>query len=946
MKKYKKILLIIGIVFFTFLLIIIVTPFLFKSKLLQIAKDEANKNLKAKIEFTDFKLSMFKSFPSLNVRIEGLSIEGVEEFAGDTLAKIDYLSLDLNLISVIKGNNIKIKSIVLNKPNILIKVLKDGTANYDIAIEDTTEVAELEDSVSTDTSTVIIALKKMKIIDGNFIYDDDESDVYTSIEMMNFDLKGDFTEDITDMEFILTSEKFTVESEGIVYLNQVNFIFDSKINADLVNYKYIFEENLLTLNQFQLAFDGWISMPEEDIDMDLTFSSPQTDFKSVLSLIPAVYQSDFEGIETSGSFAFDGYAKGILSDYKIPAFGINLLVENARFQYPDLPSSVENINIDCKITNPGNEDINEINIKTFHIEMAENPVDMVLSLKTDAVDMYMDGQIAAQIDLNKVNEFYPLDDMTLSGNLVTDISFKGKLSSIENEKYQDFYADGFLEITNFNTVVEDVPPVSIIETRINFTPEYAELENFDAKIGNSDLQLVGKITNIFQYIFNDQLLTAEFNLNSNVFDLNEFLFSETTDTTAIVEEVSSEEIETSAFEIPSNIDFVLNSQFAKVYYDKLELDEVIGIIKISNSKLDLSELSLKTLGGELLVTASYDAGDYLNPVVDFSMNFTDINIKSTFDAFNTVQKLAPFIENCKGDISVQIDANSILDAYLMPVMNTITANGTLITDNISISNNKVFTTLANLTKQEKYREPTLTDLNLQFVMKDGNIEIMPTKFKIANAEASIQGTTNLDKSINYQLGLTLPQTIAGGLVENLLNINKDIMVYATIGGTIDDPKIEKFNASIVDDVKETVIEGLSEEAKKLIAEAELKAQKLIDDATAAKEKLVAAAETKATQLKSTAQKEADDLLAQAKTEGDELIKKAGSNPIAKKAAEKVAAELLAAAQKKADKILADLYIEIDTLTNKAEKEGDALIKKAEEEGDKLIEEANKKAENM
>jgi vacuolar-type H+-ATPase subunit H len=950
MKKIKKILLITGIILGSILLIMILTPIIFKGKLLQLAKDQANENLRAKIEFADFKLSMFRHFPSLNLKITNLSIVGVDQFEGDTLTKMDYLSVDLNLMSVIKGNEIKIKSIILNKPDILIKILKDGSANYDIEIEDSTTIEET-DTASTENEEILITLKKLQIIDGNFIYDDKESDIVTIFENMNFKLKGDFTEDITDIDFLLTVEKFTYEEDGIALINKAFLEFDSELNADLINYKYIFKENLLTLNEFQLAFDGWVAMPESDIDMDLTFSTKKTEFKSILSLVPAVYQSDFEGIETSGSISFDGYAKGTLNDILIPAFGINLLVENARFQYPDLPAAVENINIDCKITNPGNEDINTINIKKFHLEMAENPVDIIMLIESTASDVYLDGQVVAQLNLGKVNEFYPLEDMTLSGNLNTDIKIKGNLSELENESYDNFYAEGYLEITNLNSEIEDVPSISIEHSRIVFSPEFAELENFDAQIGNSDLHLVGRIDNIFQYLFNDELLTAEFNLTSELFDLNEFLFSETTEPVETEEEiVSDEEVETSAFEIPANLDFTLNSQVTKIYYDKLTLENFLGIIKIKDSKLELSELSMDLLKGSMLMTALYDANDYLNPLVNFSLELSEIDIKSTFLAFNTIQKLAPVLENCNGKVSANLEMSSNLDSYLVPVMNTINGNGVLITDNISISGNKVFTTLANLTKQEKYREPGIKDLNLAFEIIDGNIEIKPTDFMLANTKASIQGTTNLDQSINYQLGITLPQTVAGGLVENLLNVNKDIMVFAIVGGTITDPKIEKFSSSLVDEVKdeikEIITEGLSEEAKKLIADAQLKAQKLIEDAEIQKQKLIDAAEIKAETLKTTAKKESDDVLAKAKTEGDALVAKAGNNPIAKKAAEKVAAEALVVAQKKADKILTDANKEIDKLVENAEKEGDKLIDSAEKEGDKLVEDATKKAENM
>lgn len=945
MKRTKKIFLIFGIVIFSFLLILIITPIIFKGKILQFAKNQANENLNAKIEFADFKLSMFRSFPSLNLQITELSVVGVDDFENDTLTYMKYLSADLNFISVIKGDNIKIKSIVLNQPEIMIKILKNGKANYDIAIEDSTDIEEETDTISNETDEMLISLKKFEIIDGEFIYDDQEYKMKAILNKLNMELKGNFTEIITDIDFIIDIERFTYQEEGIALINQAHLRFDSKLNADLEKYIYTFEENLLSLNEFQLAFDGWLEMPEDDIIMDLSISSPKTEFRSLLSLVPAVYQSDFDGIETAGSLEFNGFAKGVLNDYQIPAFGINLIINDAFFQYPDLPAAVENINIDLNVTNPGNEDINDIKINKFHLEMAKNPIDISMLIKTTAEDVYLDGQIIASMDLNKVNEFYPLEDMTLSGILNTDVKLKGYLSSVENETFDNFDAQGFLKISNLNTEIQDVPPISLKEMNLQFAPEFAMLERFNANVGNSDLNLTGRIDNIFQYVFNDEILSAKFDFNSELLDLNEFLFSETTETSE-EEAVIEEDTETSAFEIPGNIDFTLNSRISKIYYDKLIIESFVGDVIIRDSKLDLRELSMNLLSGSLLMTAIYDAVDYLNPQVDMNLYLTDIDVESTFQAFNTIQNLAPVLENCNGKISINFEMTTKLDSYLSPVMNSINGEGLLSTDNISITGNKLFTSLANLTKQEKYREPGIKDLEMYFEIENGNLEIKPTSFTLANTEASIEGTTNLDQSINYNLGITLPQTAAGNLVENLLNINKEIMIYATIGGTLTDPKIEKFNSSVTDEIEDQIIEGLSEEAKKLIEDAKKQAQKLIDDAEEQKAELVKTAENQAKTLKTTSQNEADELIEKAEEEGDALIAKAGNNPIAKKAAQKAADELLKVAQNKADKIITDANKEIDNIVKNAEKEGDKLIQAAEKEGDEIIKDAEEKAENL
>ena len=47
--------------------------------------------------------------------------------------------------------------------------------------------------------------------------------------------------------------------------------------------------------------------------MDIKFNAPSTEFKDILSLVPAVYKNDFANIKTSGKAIFNGFVKGTYS---------------------------------------------------------------------------------------------------------------------------------------------------------------------------------------------------------------------------------------------------------------------------------------------------------------------------------------------------------------------------------------------------------------------------------------------------------------------------------------------------------------------------------------------------------------------------------------------------------------------------------------------------------
>ena len=88
----KKILKWSGITFLVLLILIIAAPFIFKDKLVQLVKDEANNSLNAKVDFGEFDLTLISSFPDFRFKIQNVSVINIPPFDRDTVAYIkNYL---------------------------------------------------------------------------------------------------------------------------------------------------------------------------------------------------------------------------------------------------------------------------------------------------------------------------------------------------------------------------------------------------------------------------------------------------------------------------------------------------------------------------------------------------------------------------------------------------------------------------------------------------------------------------------------------------------------------------------------------------------------------------------------------------------------------------------------------------------------------------------------
>ena len=125
-KKLFKILGILGALFILLLVLLFSLPVLFKDDILAKVKETANNNLNAQVDFGDVDLSLFKNFPDFTFTIQNVSIAGVDEFKGTSLFEINSMVATVDLMSVIGGGAISIKTIDLDTPVISARVLENG----------------------------------------------------------------------------------------------------------------------------------------------------------------------------------------------------------------------------------------------------------------------------------------------------------------------------------------------------------------------------------------------------------------------------------------------------------------------------------------------------------------------------------------------------------------------------------------------------------------------------------------------------------------------------------------------------------------------------------------------------------------------------------------------------------------------------------------------------
>ncbi len=927
MKKFLKILL---ITIFVILVIIIVTPLIFKGKIMDIAKKEINKTVNANVEFSDLGVSLIKNFPYLTVSLKDLNVTGIDEFESDTLISFHSFDISVELISAIKMENIKVKAVILNRPVIYAHVLEDGTANWDIMTESEEEVPDT--TITESTLNPKVQLKKFEINNADLMYLDESSGMNASLDELNFRLKGDMSKDFSSLDINADVQRVNFSMDNIRYVRDALFAMTLMIDANLADMIFILKENEISLNDIVLGFDGNFSMPnEEDIVVDMKFNTRKTSFKSILSLIPAIYMRDFEDIKTEGTLKLNGTVSGVYNETNTPSASLQLMVEDAMFSYPDLPGSADNITIDIAMLYDGVQpDNSTIDINRFHVELAGNPVDMTLNINNPVGDMFINANLVSDIELASLHDVVPMEDISLAGRIVTDLDAMGYVSTLENERYEEFKADGAVKITNLVVDGESVPRKVIMEkASLIFSPRFLQVDGLDLIMGQSDMHLNGRVENFIPYVFSDGTLTGEFIFTSGLLNLNEFLI----DTEEMPEVEETDTIELSVVEVPGDIDFTLTSRFDQILYDQMDIRNTAGIIKVINSKVILERLKMETLGGTMLMNGEYNTTDINNPFVDFGIQADNIAISQTFNSLLLVREFAPIAAKATGDVSLGMQFTSFMDDKMKPVMNSVVGKGNLRSSSIGINGGNIFQKINSVLNTGTFSDLALGDIDINFEIRNGKLFVDPFKTVMGNTEFLISGEQGLDQTLNYGINVTLPRGVlsksaintafskasdAGFDIDQSSFLNYDIKVT----GTFEDPDVNWDLKNTASQTREVIQQELEEKAREAIEEKKEKAREVVSEEA---EKIMQSAEAEAERVRKKAREAAEIIRKEANDNADKLLREA-KNPIAKKAAEPVAQKMRQEGEKNAQKL-------IDEADEKAEK----ILQEAREKSNKLQE---------
>ena len=418
-----------------------------------------NQQLDAELQIKSVELSFFSSFPNFSLELEnGLilnqlndSVQNLPYSKQDSLIAFDKGRVTVNPWAFLLHKKIDIKHIIFNQPNIYAYVDKTGKANWDImkeGVEKGTITIEKEPS----SYEANIDFDDITITNGNLYYDDQNSDLYASLQGLNVELNAKFNKKTILLNMILDTDNLIFSKQGETIIDDLSFGITGKIEVNRKSKVIDLEKTKVRINDIEFLANGQlirnIEKKEVDVQLDLALEVPS--LKTIVELVPEKYLQKRDDFTSKGSVTLQAKVNGIYGNGQFPKLQADLNIKDGSIAYKKMSGKIDLIETDMSVyLDPSKETISFVDIPNFKIK--GDGIDLQMNGKVDdaLVDTKVTAEAKGSLDFEALAKIFPLKkEVNIKGNLETDINATFYPKDIENKNYGNIYALGKISMTD------------------------------------------------------------------------------------------------------------------------------------------------------------------------------------------------------------------------------------------------------------------------------------------------------------------------------------------------------------------------------------------------------------------------------------------------------------------------------------------------------------------
>ncbi|MBO5943402.1 MAG: hypothetical protein J6Q63_08960 [Bacteroidales bacterium] len=227
---------------------------------------------------------------------------------------------------------------------------------------------------------------------------------------------------------------------------------------------------------------------------------------------------------------------------------------------------------------------------------------------------------------------------------------------------------------------------------------------------------------------------------------SEFFKMVTTDTTAVSEEIQ-------LIVVPANLTADISVNASDIIYSDLDISSMTAELVMKERWVQITNTTAKTNMGEMSFDAFYSTRTKKDLKAGFSLGLKDITAEKVIALMPSADTLMPLLKSFKGLLNCQMACTAQIDTNMNIITPTINGVMRIEGDDLSISDNELFRTLARKLLFKNKKEGKIDHMTVEGLIKDNVVEVFPFVLKVDRYTLAMSGLQNLDMSFKYHVSV-------------------------------------------------------------------------------------------------------------------------------------------------------------------------------------------------
>jgi len=768
-----------GILFGIFLTVSILI-FVLKDTIIETSIAEINKNLEVPMEVGDVELAFWSSFP--NISIDLLNVEIPSRNTSTSLLKSKKFNLRFNPFDLAMGDyNLKQINISDGELNLYVDSL--GGDNYNIV-----KSSEENDDSEFKLELQAVTLKSMKV---SYLNDITHQEYHSNFNRVNLtgELSTDEFEMLTSGQILLNSAK----SSGVTLVKNQEIEFSLKVN---VNQKKL----ITSLPMAQIQIGGLPFNINGVVDKDsmrFHIASNSILLTDAVEKFSVDSDNHLKNLSGNGLLDFDLTVNGGTKSTDPIDIACNFSIKDGEIIEPTEKIKLNNIQLLGHYTKRDST-LEELVLTDVRFDSETGPFTGNLSV-VDFENPQLKGFAKGTINLNAAHRILHLPEFeNINGHLKVYCDFEAVQN--QNSELQLKRCSGDVTIVNSNFKLEnDKRAFKSVNGNLKFTRRDVRVNQFSLIVDQSDLNLSGSFSNVFDYLYNSGTLAMNLNVKG------ERVLLEDLGSTTKAEKIENGEI----FALPDNLKGDVRIALTKIEYGGHQYENLSGNMNIKNRKVRFSNLSLKNAGAT--VRGSLSIYEKQPEIFEFKTQLRSYNIdvKSAFKEWNNFYQDVILAKNISGraSLTLALNADFSLDKGINypsidSKMNIEINNGTLknsllmkdIAESVKDSPAKLALGKKNLKLLEKrLNEISFSTLKNEITIKNETVNIPKMNISSSALNMNVSGTHEFSNQVDYRFDFKFRDLLTNDRDSEFGEIIDDgsgFRMFLKMTGDIYDPTLE------------------------------------------------------------------------------------------------------------------------------------------------------------